>query len=497
MKVAIIAINAKNIHKAVAPWCLKAYAEREGFDGEIEVVEANVNEQIIEVVGRIYRTTPNIAAFGCYIWNIEYIKKVTEIVKKLLPKVTVVFGGPEIAERQDGEIADYIIQGAGERPFFELLMSLRKGAANQSCNEDTANEIASSASTQEIFADYPTPYTDDYFKSFATDQISDIANRLVYYESSRGCPFVCSYCLSSVKSGTPKTASNVQNPNNLQCGKQSDLGITSSVTCVSLTRVKRDIVMFLAHGAKCVKFVDRTFNADKTRAKEILIFLGELETDCVFHFEVVADLFDAELLKIIYKLPHGRVQFEIGIQSTNPRTLTAIDRKTNIPLALKNVKKLVDFGNCHIHVDLIAGLPFETIESFAKGFDKCIEAQPHHLQLGFLKLLKGTKLRQDAGKYGIVYAGFPPYEVYKTKTMSYDDIMLLKKVEGVVKRFWNKGDFKNIIDQGIDKVGSALVFFYGLANYIESQNKFGGGADVRISMKNAEIVLNKYVDSLN
>jgi len=563
MKVAIISINAKNVHKAVAPWCLKAYAEREGFDGEIEVIEANVNEQIGEVVGRIYNSKPDVAAFGCYIWNIEYVQKVVEMVRKLLPKVTVVFGGPEMTGSEEKDkFADYIIQGAGEEPFFELLMSLKnilsedcladaiirhqpngsRGGTltpesakkdllcNFDCVRAAKNRPYGSAHIRHCivhetapiiwqchaeagcfsFADYPTPYTDDYFKSFATDQISDIANRLIYYESTRGCPFSCSYCLSGngvVGTGVLDRLQSMSNakkpksqlPRAVEDSRLYETNIASTrtpVTCISLTRVKRDLVMFIAHGAKCVKFVDRTFNADRVRAKEILKFAGELDTDCVFHFEVAADLFDTELLNVISKLPHGRVQFEIGIQSTNPKTLAAIDRKTDISLALKNIKKLTGFGNCHIHVDLIAALPHETIESFAKGFDKCIEARPHHLQLGFLKLLKSTKLRAEADKYGIVYADFPPYEAYKTKTMSYDDILRLKKVEGVVKRFWNRGGFRAVIEQGIDKVGSALVFFYGLASYIESQNKYGGGADVRISVRNAEIVLEEYVKEL-
>jgi len=472
MKVAVIAINAKNVHKAVAPWCLKAYVESRGFDGKIEVVDANVNEQMGEVVARIFNLSPTVVAFGCYIWNIEYTKKVVEMIRKLLPKVTVVLGGPEIGDDNKEFGADYIIQGAGEEPFFELLISLNKKQPAK--NKNPRNDEKSCN-----FADYPTPYTEDYFRSFATDQISDIANRLVYYESSRGCPFSCSYCMSSIKGNAVSTPP--KNP----------------VTCLSLTRVKRDLVLFMAHGAKCIKFVDRTFNADKARAKQILEFVGDLETDCLFHFEVAADLFDIEMLNIISKLPKDRVQFEIGIQSVNPKTLKAIDRKTNITTALKNIKKLMSYDNCHIHIDLIAGLPYETMESFAKGFDKCIETRPHHLQLGFLKLLKGTKLRAEADKYGIVYADFAPYEAYKTNTMSYEDMQKLKKVEGVVKRFWNKGDFfKELIDQGIDKVGSALVFFYGLASYIEAQNKYGGGADVRISMKNAEMVLREYIEQL-
>lgn len=447
MKTIIVAINAKNIHKALAPWCLKAYCESKGLK-DIGVIECSINDNINEITGMVYNSKPDILAFSCYIWNIEYVVKVGGMVKKLLPGVKIILGGPEVSFEEDLSsypFADFLIKGQGERAFFELLSNIQNNALIE-------NKIIESFN--EDFSGFPPPFTDEYFLSFKNDQISSIENRLIYYESSRGCPFSCSYCLSS---------------------------LFKSLHYLPIGRVKNDLLKLIEVGAKCIKFVDRTFNSNLQRAKEILEFIYSLNTGCVFHFEAAADLFDEELFKIIKKMPVGRIQFEIGIQSVNEKTLKSVNRKTDIELALKNIKKLTSFQNSHIHVDLIAGMPFETINTFTKAINKALECKPHKLQLGFLKMLKGAKVRRE--NFGAVFSNFPPYEVYQTDSLSYGDILKLKKIESLIERFYNSGAFTDSISYAIEIFKTPYRFFEEFSNYCESSINF------KVSLKNAYTVL--------
>ena len=377
------------------------------------------------------------------------------MLRQILPDCVIVLGGPEVSFETDESaypFADYIIQGAGEHVFADLIKDLMKGRAPQS-------RIIKSCAAPAL-AELPSPYTSAYYNSFGTGRMASVANQLVYYESSRGCPFSCTYCLSATA-----------------CG----------ISELPLAQVLSDLDDLTAHGATCIKFVDRTFNANKGRALEILQHILTLETDCTFHFEAAADLFDSDLLQVISAMPSERVQFEIGIQSIHAQTLIEINRHMDLERVFQNIQTLVSFGNCHIHVDLIAGLPFETPDSFSKGIDACIKLRPHMLQLGFLKLLKGTTIRTHRERYGYVFNEFPPYEVLQSKHMRFADMIQLRRVEEMIDRFYNKGIFANSVNYAINHIfGSAYPFFEALSAFCEGDNP-------RVSPKHAYTMLFRFL----
>ncbi|MDR2711797.1 MAG: DUF4080 domain-containing protein, partial [Clostridiales bacterium] len=250
----------------------------------------------------------------------------------------------------------------------------------------------------------------------------------------------------------------------------------------------QDLSILLSHGAKWIKFVDRTFNANKKRAKDILLFILAQKTDCTFHFEAAADLFDEEMLEIVSQMPPGRIQFEIGIQSINPQTLQAINRKTDLNQAFANIYQLIDSGNCHIHLDLIAGLPDDTIETFSEAIDRCLSLRPHMLQLGFLKLLKGAGIARLADDEKYIFSDFPPYEVHQSNAMTVEEMIALRKMEPVIDKFYNSGMFINSIDYAINKLfGSGYNFFQALAAYCDGKN------DLKISLKNTYTILYNFL----
>lgn len=557
MNVTLVAINAKNIHKSSSVWCLKSHCDSLNTGINIDVFEANINVSINDIIKGIINSNPDVLAFSCYIWNIEYVVKLGKLMRKLLSNLNIILGGPEVSFEQDMTsypFANYIIKGEGEQAFSELLIKLNNKMNNQNLNITTENistegtsvifdkqavaskitdndkklntnipflttvadaehnfitgvsvvsdnqtvplvspdsekELISNTSVLSVigsklnddgfdliasntkckiingsngdFNSFPSPYTDKYFESFAFNQIPTIADQLVYYESSRGCPYNCSYCLSSSISG---------------------------VQFLDIEKVQCDLLRFINNGATCIKFVDRTFNADKPRAKKLLRFILQLDTQCKFHFEAAADLFDEEMLQIILQMPIARVQFEIGVQSINEKTLNAINRKTDTDIVLRNISKLVSLNNCHIHIDLIAGLPYDTINTVVDSINKCIQCKPHMLQLGFLKMLKGTLLREQANSFGAIYADFSPYEVYQTDTLSVKDMLVLKNIEQVIDRFYNSGAFASTVDYAITKVfETPYDFFYKYSEYCT------GKLISRISLKTAYILLYEFL----
>ncbi|MCL2822342.1 MAG: B12-binding domain-containing radical SAM protein [Firmicutes bacterium] len=464
MKTAIVSIGAKNIHKTLAAWCIKSYCQSNGQD--VEILEVNINDSINEIVGKVFKSDPQIVGFSCYIWNIDCIAKIGGILKKLIPNIVVVLGGPEVFFEKDLSafpFADFIIRGAGEKAFYDLILSLNQNGLDNTKNAKKSNSKKIEGQSNQIidgciggFDTYPSPYTKEYFDSFALNQIPSIKNQLVYYESSRGCPFFCSYCLSSTFSG---------------------------VQYLPLDRVKSDLNLLIKNEAKCIKFVDRTFNSDKKRAANILDFIASLDTDCVFHFEAAADLFDQNLLNSVKNMPLNRIQFEIGIQSTNNLTLNAIGRQTDLSLVFKNISTLLSYQNCHIHVDLIAGLPLETFETFKAAIDQCINLKPHVLQIGFLKMLKGTPIR-DKNDFGAVFCDHAPYEVYQTDTLKFDQIIELKQIENITERFFNNSAFLNTVDFGIKNSTNPYDFFKNLSDFC-AKDSF----NFKVSMKNAYQIL--------
>jgi len=431
MKTLLAALNAKHIHKAPAVWYLKAYCNQRGLK-DIDIFEGDVNQPVLAIIDSIAAAEYSVVAFSCYIWNIELVCKVGQALKELQPSVKIILGGPEVSFEDEDlySFADYIIKGEGEEAFYRLLMELRGAVGAVAL--DRPNNLPP-------FSSIPTPYTPEYFSSFSLP----IQSQLIYYESTRGCPFKCAYCLSSA--------------------------CDNAIQTLPIERVKNDIQKFITHGAKTIKLVDRTFNADKKRANEILQFITELDTDCTFHFEVAADLFDAKMLALVKRMPLARVQFEIGIQTINEKSLMAVSRKTNTQKALANITALSKNQNCHIHVGLIAGLPFETYESFRESVNAVAAANPHQIQLGFLKLLKGTVLRKNAKDFGAVFTPFPPYEILKTNTMSNKDLRRLKQIDFVIDKYYNSGGFIESIDYAVKNLFKThMDFFEAFAEFIKS-----------------------------
>lgn len=417
-KLLICCINSKYIHSSLAPWCLLA-GVKQHCESRIEakVCEGTINEDVHTVAKRLIAEKPDYVSFCCYIWNITFVKKLALLVKEALPQTTIIFGGPEVSFNpkqvlEENGFVSFVLSGEGEEALPKLVNSLCSG-------KEIENGLASYIKNGEAFTGaYQTakgeysPYCEEYFAS--------LGGRIAYIESSRGCPYSCAFCLS----GTDK-----------------------SVQFFSLQRVKKEMLALANSGTKTVKFIDRTFNCNKRHAKEILLFIKEnhgkeIPSSVCFHFEIAADILDDEMLEMIRQMPSGSVQFEAGIQSFNPKTLEKINRKTNLERLCRNIKKLVSFRNCHIHIDLIAGLPFEDLASFKESFNKAFDLGADMLQLGFLKILHGSCMETDKANFPCRYKSEPPYEVLSTDWLSEADIAFLHIFEDAFERLCNSGRFR-------------------------------------------------------
>jgi len=449
MKTVLVALNSKYIHSSLAPWYLKA-ACGDGC-GEIIVLEHTINDDLENVLSEVYCLKPDIAAFSCYIWNIGKVLHISENLKKVLPSVKIVFGGPEVSFdavkiMAENPFIDYIITGEGEISFKSLLTAIKdlkaepdktllssiEGLVYRSCGD-----ILSSNSYTVIkdLDSLPSPYADE--------MLSSTSGKVVYFESSRGCPFSCSYCLSSTFDG---------------------------VRYFSLDRVKNELLKFIKAGFKLVKFVDRTFNCNKTRAKEIFKYVIEHGENTLFHFEAAADLFDDEMIEILSKVPSGRIQLEVGIQSTNMQTLAEVNRISNLDRVFNNILRLRQHGNIHLHLDLIAGLPYEGFCSFKTSFNEVYALKPHNLQLGFLKMLKGSKIRREAHKYSYKFRNYPPYEVLSNSFIDFEEIIILKGIEEILERYYNSGRFIRTLEYVIGRYfDSAFDFYNSLYEYCKNR----------------------------
>ncbi|MBQ5323986.1 MAG: B12-binding domain-containing radical SAM protein, partial [Oscillospiraceae bacterium] len=328
MKIVLASINSKYIHSSLGVWYLHCAAKTAGTDHTVQVYESTINSHIEDIVADIYGLNPDVVGFSCYIWNIEYVKKITENLKKINPKLKIFFGGPEAGfdaqNLLDTTVVDLFIKGEGEQAFINLLQ-----------NDFTAKEKVIVAPVTEYF----NPYSEEYF--------SALKGRIVYLETSRGCPFHCAFCLS---------------------------GRDENVRFFDMDISKENIIKLANCGTQTVKFVDRTFNCNDKRARDIFEFifeqrqLGNIPEDVVFHCEVEADLFTQETLDYLKTMPKGLFQFEAGLQSFNPETLKGVDRRHNVEHLVHNLKEIAQMKNIHLHIDLIAGLPYEDYDSFAKGF---------------------------------------------------------------------------------------------------------------------------------
>lgn len=424
MKIVLVGINSKYIHTCLAVWYLKASVNEisDNSNNLVVVREFTINDSKDNILSEIYKEKPDILTFSCYIWNIELIHLLTKEIKKLLPECKIILGGPEVSYDaktvlQENCSIDLVLCGEGEETFAKVYSCF----LNHS--DDYKNLCGISYRTDNDIV-YKEGFClvnnlDEIKSPYTAELMASVANRIVYYESSRGCPFSCSYCISSTFNG---------------------------VRFFSMDRVKHDLSTLLLYKPKLIKFVDRTFNCNKSRAKEIFEYIIGLNCDTLFHFEVAADLFDEEALDILSQAPKGLIQLEIGIQTTNNDTLEEIERVTDIAKLTGNVRKILANENIHVHLDLIAGLPYENLKAFKDSFNEVYSVRPHQLQLGFLKLLKGSKIRNEAQKHGFTYRNYAPYEVLSNNYVSFEDILLLKDVEEVLERYFNSSRFINSLE---------------------------------------------------
>ncbi len=442
MKVVIACLNSKYVHASLSPWCLLA-GVREFAKGEYDatVMESTINGDIKAFADKITNEKPDVVAFSCYIWNIT---KTLEICKALREKhdCKIILGGPEVAYRpkdilEKYEFADYVLSGEGEWAFPDFLDSLSGDLSLVSGLTYRENGKIITIPEKQYTATPPSPYSDEFFEN--------LCGRITYIETSRGCPYRCAFCLS---------------------------GRCSPLRFFDTEGVKKDIIRLAQSGTQTVKFVDRTFNANAERANEILQFIKanygkEIPQGVCFHFEIAGDILKESTLEILASMPYGAVQLEIGMQSFNEETLKKINRKTDTQKLMRNIRKLISFGNMHIHIDLIAGLTGEDSESFKNSFNTAYSLGAHMLQLGFLKLLHGADMRENREEYPCTFIDEPPYEVTSTPWLSAEEIQTLKCCEDAVDRLYNSGRFLLTMEYLTEEVGiSPFDVFNGFGNSV-------------------------------
>lgn len=433
MKILLMAVNAKYIHSNPALYSLKAYAgEREGR--QIAIAEYTINHRREEILADLYRQNPDLLAISCYIWNWELLSVLLKEIPKILPRTEIWLGGPEVSYNPEQVLMQFpmvkgIMVGEGEETFRELAEGSKE-----------LSEIRGIVYRQDgIVRTKERKVLDLSQIPFLYQDLSVFANRIIYYESSRGCPYRCSYCLSS---------------------------IDKSVRFRKTDVVKRELQYFLDQQVAQVKFVDRTFNCDHEHAVSIWRYLSEHDNGVTnFHFEIEADILTKEELTLLSHMRPGLMQMEIGVQTTNPESLREIRRHADTERIGRAVSQLRQAHNIHIHLDLIAGLPFEDYESFACSFNQVYGMRPQQLQLGFLKILKGSHMYEMADAYGIQYLSVPPYEVLSTRWLAYEKILLLKEVEEMVEIYYNSGQFNNSISLLEQVYADAFSLYRALADF--------------------------------
>ena len=447
MRTLLVAINSKYIHSNLAVYSLKAYSKDCGMD--IDIVEFTINQYANFIWKEIYKKKPNIVAFSCYIWNIDFVYEVSVELKKILPNIEIWLGGPEVTYDSESVLATHpyikgVMIGEGEETFSEVM----RHYANNGIENDLKLIKGISYQDKESFiiTTKPRPLMDMDNLNFIYDDISEFENKIIYYESSRGCPFGCSYCLSSVE---------------------------RSVRFRSIPKVKEELNYFLINNVSQVKFVDRTFNCDHERTKELLTFIRDNDNGITnFHFEIAADLLNDQEIEIMKTMRTGLIQLEIGVQSTNLETIHEIDRVMDFERLSKIVEKINKGENIHQHLDLIAGLPYENYDSFVNSFNDVYKLRPEQLQLGFLKLLKGSKMHRKVKEYGIVYTEKSPYEVLFTNWISYQDVLRIKNVEEVVELYYNSGQYKHTMELLETKFDTPFKMYEAFADYYEDNDLF-------------------------
>lgn len=501
MRIVFTAVNASYIHSNLAVRQLVAYTQSYidearnraeiSRDANIELLirEYTINESVDEIACDLSALKADIYLFSSYIWNVREVREIAEVIAKAQPAALIGLGGPEVSFDPEEQLrllpeADFVIQGEGELACAKLIAVHYSRLWKQQQNSRIVDQLATVVheipnficrhpAGGHLYGPKAEAVDMDSLAFPYGDAFPSVENHIVYYESSRGCPFNCSYCLSSADEG---------------------------VRAKSLDKVKRELDWFWEQSIRQVKFVDRTFNYNRKRTAEIWLYLiekaeahlaaieaGEVDGDeglhrsqptvrritgekhsplMNFHFELAADLLNDDLIAILNRAPEGLFQLEIGVQSTDSKVLEEIDRKQSLDLLSSVVRRIRAVGNIHVHLDLIAGLPGESMETFQRSFNDVISLRPHALQLGFLKFLKGTKIRRDADRGSALYRSYAPYEVISTTTMSFDDLALLKNVEWLLDRLYNTGDFEHSMEALIAAHVDAFTAFVDLAAFM-------------------------------
>ena len=436
MKILLCAVNAKYIHSNLAVYSIRANAKE--YRDQIELGEYTINQYVEDILQDIYKKKPDLIAFSCYIWNIRHIRELARELRKVLPNVPIWLGGPESSHDAKGLLENYpevtgVLVGEGEESFYELcrfydgkIESLGevRGIAYREDGEIIVKPF-------ELVKDFSS-------LKFAYEDFRDFEHKIIYYESSRGCPFSCSYCLSS---------------------------IDKSVRFRNPELVKKELQTFIDAKVPQVKFVDRTFNCKESHAMEIWQYIHEHDNGVTnFHFEVAADLITEKELDLFRKMRPGLIQLEIGVQSTNEETVCEIRRKMDFSKVGEIVTMVKEIGGIHQHLDLIAGLPNENYESFGESFDDVFELRPEQLQLGFLKVLKGSYMYENRAAYGLVYRSEPPYEVLSTNWLSYEEMIRLKGIEQIVELYYNSHQYDRTLKEVFEGEKSAFEFFESFAD---------------------------------
>lgn len=416
MNVVLSTLNSKFIHSSLALRYLKAYGEAHGQ--AYDIVEYTINMPVLHILSDITEHDIDVLGFACYIWNIEMTLHVVDMVKAVRPDIKIVLGGPEVSFTADELLErcpniDYIVQGEGEEAFHALVTALQLG--NDGLNPVIPGvrgrrdgSILGSLEAVEVsdLSTIPFPYTEE--------DMEDLEHKIIYYESSRGCPFSCQYCLSGNK---------------------------NTVRFFPQERTLEELQWFIDHGVKQVKFVDRTFNCAPHHHRPLMEFMRDSDTDMNFHLEMEPELMTEWETNILCETPPGRIQIEVGVQSTHKKTLDAINRYNDWPYIQKSIRPIIQAGRTHVHMDLIVGLPHEDFNRFGQSFNDLFSLQPHALQIGFLKLLKGSGVRRMR-EYKYVADPLAPYEVLSTHVLPYDDVRFLKYFEDVFERFYNSERFR-------------------------------------------------------
>lgn len=451
MKILLTAINAKYIHSNLAVYSLRACAGE--YRDQVEIAEFTINNQKDYILERIYKKKPEVLCFSCYIWNLDYVESVSREFHKLCPEVPIWVGGPEVSYEVEAFLQTHpqitgVMIGEGEKTFREVCAYYSNGGdlgkisgiafqEKESAKEEAARVVFTPAREPMDMSSIP----------FCYDTMEDFSNRIIYYESSRGCPFSCSYCLSS---------------------------IDKKLRFRNIELVKKELQFFIDQKVPQIKFVDRTFNCNHAHAMAIWKFIKENDNGVTnFHFEISADLINEEELALISDMRQGLIQLEIGVQSTNQATIEEIHRTMKLDRLQEVVRKIQAGGNIHEHLDLIAGLPYEDYATFRNSFNEVYSWKPNQLQLGFLKVLKGSYMYDHQQEYEIIYHDQPPYEVLSTRWLSFSDVLRIKQVEEMLEVYYNSGQFEITMKLMEKLFDSAFDMFQELGTFYEEMGYTG------------------------